>query len=85
MTDYQRARKELISFLVSISRPGRPMDEVDDNANLFDAGLIDSLAVIQIIQYLEQHYGINLQSSGINPSDLSSVGGIVAAIGRAAQ
>jgi acyl carrier protein len=76
-------RADLIEFLVSIARPGRPIDGMEDSSNLIDAGVIDSLALIQIIQYLEQRHGINLQASGIDPNDLSSIAGILAAADQA--
>jgi acyl carrier protein len=75
-------REELTSFLSSIARPGQVVEEIDDNANLVDAGVIDSLAMLQIILYLEQSFGLELQASGINPEDLNSIAGIMAATER---
>ncbi len=83
MTNGSMNRKDLIDFLALIARPGRPIDGMDDKSNLIDAGVIDSLALIQIIQYLEQNHGLNLQASGIDPNDLSSIAGILAAADRA--
>ncbi len=83
MGDRQQARQALIIFLRAIARPGSSLDEADDHTNLIDDGLIDSLALIQIIQYLEQEYGLNLQACGIDPNDLSTVAGILAAVERA--
>lgn len=73
-------RIELIEFLSTIARPGRPISDVADDVNLIDVGLLDSLALIQIISYLEQHHSLNLQSHGIDPNDLGSIEGIVQAI-----
>ena len=84
MVDRNREREALIDFLGSIARPGRLIDGADDHANLIDSGLIDSLALIQIIQYLEQKHGLDLQASGIDPNDLNSIAGILAAAEQAA-
>ena len=46
---------------------------------------MDSLVVIQVILYLEQNHGLNLQADGIDPSDLGSVSGILGAIERAGR
>ena len=44
---------------------------------------MDSLAVIQIILYLEQTYGLKLADHGIDPTDLGSIESILSAIDRA--
>ena len=85
MAARDRDREELISFLESIARPGRLIVDFDDNTNLFDAGAIDSLAVIQIIQYLEQKHDLNLLASGTDPNSLSSIAGILAAAGHVSE
>ncbi len=52
----------------------------EDDMNLVQAGVLDSFALIQIIFYLEQNYGLNLQKLGIDPADLVSIGGMMSAI-----
>jgi len=83
VTGQNNNRDDLIDFLNSIARPGRPVENANDDTNLIDAGLIDSLALIQIIQFLEESHGINLQASGIDPTSLNSISGILAAAEKA--
>lgn len=83
MRNQSAEREELVAFLGTICRPGQQIDGGDDDVNLFDAGLLDSLAVIQIILYLEQHHGINLIAAGIDPSGLGTIAGMLEAIERA--
>lgn len=83
MPEEHAIRSSLVQFLNSIARPGSSVDDVDDGTNLIQQGLIDSFAVIQIISYLEQEHDVNLHALGIDPTSLSSVGGILAAISRA--
>lgn len=85
MTGEDKKRDDLIEFLNSIARPGQPVENANDDTNLFDAGLVDSLALIQIIQFLEENHGINLLTSGIDPGSLNSISGILAAADRAAH
>ena len=77
-----RLRKELIRFLASISRSACRLEGVSDETNLFDEGIIDSFALIQIILHLEQDHGVDLQARGIDPNDLDSLNGILNAIQR---
>ena len=62
--DRQLTRNDLVSFLNTVTRPGFQVDGIDDDTNLIDAGVIDSLALIQIIFYLEQNHDLHLQSLG---------------------
>ena len=79
------SKREVIEFLASIARPGHSIEEVTDDVNLIDSGFIDSLALVQIITYLEQTYSLNLYQHGIDPNDLGSIAGIMRAIEKSGQ
>jgi acyl carrier protein len=83
--DAEAQRRALIDFLNSVARPGSSVEGLDDDTNLVRAGVIDSFALIQIIFYLEQNYDLNLPALGIDPADLGSIGGMLAAIARAGE
>ena len=85
MTTIELARKELVVFLGTIVRPGQRIDDVDDNTNLIDAGLIDSLALVQIITYLEDNFGLSLNAGNVDPNDLGSIAGMLRAIELASR
>lgn len=74
------ARRHLLDYLGSIARPGRSLEELADDDNLFDAGILDSLAVIQIIVFLEQEHGVDLAARRISPEELGTIGGILRAL-----
>ena len=76
-------REDLIAYLRTIARPGQQIDDIGDDINLFDSGVLDSLAVIQIILHLEQNHGVDMAAHGIDPVDLGTIGGILNAIERA--
>lgn len=79
----QTHREKLLAFLDSVSKPGSSAGDInDDDMNLVQAGVVDSFAIIQIIFYLEQDYGINLPALGIDPADLVSINGMLSAIDR---
>jgi acyl carrier protein len=85
MRNQDQLREELFAFLNTVARPGSQVDGVDDGVNLIDAGLIDSFALIQVILYLEQEHDLDIQALGIDPSDLGTISGIVAAITRSGE
>ena len=80
--DRERAKQDLVSFLRSIQRPDRPIEDLDEDESLVASGLIDSLAIIQIINHVEGTYGVDFLAGGINPSELRSVGSILDIIER---
>jgi len=85
MHEREQAREDLMAFLDTIMRPGIEPSSFSDETNLIDNGIIDSLAVIQIICYLEQNQGINLQATGVDPNDLGTISGILAVIGQSGR
>jgi acyl carrier protein len=72
----QRA-EDLMRFLRTIQKPDRPLDGLDERTSLIDSGLIDSLAVLEIVAYLEETYGLEFVEKGVDPEELSSIGGIL--------
>ena len=82
MTDREQHRRDLIEFLRTIQRPDYPLTAIDEESGLVESGLIDSLALLQIVTYLEETYGVDFNERGIDPEDLRSVNSILELIAR---
>lgn len=80
--DREQKKNDLIGFLRTVQRPDYPNGEIDENSSLIESGLIDSLALLQIVTYLEQTYDIDFREIGIDPAELRSVGLILNLIDR---
>ena len=74
------ARDGLLAFLRTIQKPDRPLDAVAETDSLVEAGLIDSLALLEIITFLEETHGIDFGAIGLEPEQLTSITGILAII-----
>jgi len=48
-------------------------NEFDDNYNLIDAGILDSLAIINVVTYLENQHQIEFGDDDIVPEHFMSV------------
>lgn len=46
---------------------------LDDTASFMDSGILDSVGVLQIILFLEEHYEIKLTDEEIIPENLDSI------------
>ena len=80
----QKNREDLIRFLHSIKRRNSEIGEIDDGQSLVESGLIDSLAALQIVTYLEEAYKIDFRDNAIDPGDLKTLGTILDIIERTA-
>lgn len=70
-------RDRLLVFLETIRRPGVPLSAIGDSANLVQAGLVDSLAILQIIEFLEGEFGVDFTITGLDPAQLTTIPSIL--------
>lgn len=68
---------DLKRFLRTIQKPNRPLESVGEHERLVASGLVDSLAIMQIVVHLEETYGIDFAASGFDPDRLATMGSIV--------
>ena len=73
----------LRQFLRTIQKPGVVVESLGLDDPLVASGLLDSLAIMQIVVYLEETYGIDFSASGFAPERLATMGSIVALIEQA--
>lgn len=70
-------REKLHAFLETIVRPDRDPGELRTAESLVESGLIDSLALIEIVTHLEDEYGFDFRERGVDPDELRSVDAIL--------
>jgi acyl carrier protein len=75
-------RERFLAFLQTILRPGIPLSAVEEHDGLLRSGLIDSLAVLSIVDYLETEYGIDFAERGLDPGQVASVSRVLDLIER---
>lgn len=77
ISDREQRLKHLQRFLQGIQKPNRPMESVGFDESLVESGLIDSLAIVQIVVYLEETYSLDFSARGLDPERLVSMASIV--------
>ncbi len=70
--------QEEVLKIVRAAIPGHP--EIDMITPLLDAGLVDSLSIIEIVTQLEDHFGFQLPDRLLVPEVFSDVAAIAAAV-----
>jgi acyl carrier protein len=73
----ERHREKLLRFLETIRKPDRPLEGLAGDAGLVDSGLIDSLALVEIVVFLETEYAMDFEERGIDPAELASIESIL--------
>ncbi|OGV73236.1 MAG: hypothetical protein A3B82_05950 [Methylophilales bacterium RIFCSPHIGHO2_02_FULL_57_10] len=75
--DREQWRQDLIQFLRTIQKPYQSIENISAHDSLVASGLIDSLAIVQIVVYLENTYEIDFASRGFDPERLASINSIL--------
>ncbi len=69
---------EILTFIEDnlLFRSGR--DALDPSESLLEAGLVDSIGVLELVAFLEKRFGIKVADAEIVPENLDSVRGVTA-------
>ena len=57
-------------------------DEMEDDINLLESGIIDSLGLIRLIEYLENTFSLNIPDEEVLAENFESMSAIVALLGK---
>lgn len=60
----------------------REDQQLDREANLIEGGVLDSMTLIRLISFLEEHYGIDIPDQDILPDNFRSMNAIETFLAR---
>ena len=63
----------LRSFIQDSFLPGTPGVRLDEGTSFLDTGLIDSTGVLELVDFLEEQFGIAVEDSELVPENLDSI------------
>jgi len=61
--------QDLHAHIISTQLPGESPDSVALDEDLLDSGILDSLAIMQLVAYLEKEYAITIPTAEIEPDN----------------
>ena len=73
-------QKELRQYIGS--ELGRDVSGVADSESLLEAGVIDSMGVLELVSFIEKHYRIAVSEDEMMPENFDTVDAIAAFIER---
>jgi acyl carrier protein len=73
---------DLQSFILEELTPGRGIAAIAPDDDLLARGIIDSLAVMALVEFLEERYGVRVGTEDLQPGNFRDVHAIEAFIER---
>ena len=64
-------KAEIKDFIMNEFLPGEPADSVDDTTPLITGGVLDSIATVRLISFLEEKYSVRIEPHEMNADYLN--------------
>jgi acyl carrier protein len=75
-------KQELRDYIVDTFLFGDTEIEFNDNDSFIEKGIINSTAILEVITFLEEKYGVKIEDDEILPENLDSLDNISSFIGK---
>ncbi|WP_285729272.1 acyl carrier protein [Nocardiopsis sp. ATB16-24] len=72
MTTQERVR----GHIVSVHAPELAEEEIPGDYDLLINGVIDSLALLELVEWIQKEFGVSAMDTEISPTDLSTIDSI---------
>ena len=78
MEDLKKVKDEVRKYIheTSLSDPSK----IQDDTLIFDTGLLDSMGLLFLIEFINENYKIEVNDEELNPENFDSINSIVAFI-----
>ncbi|MGH0037948.1 MAG: acyl carrier protein [Myxococcota bacterium] len=64
---------DLMTWACEISEDGLSLDDLDENAGMFDAGYVDSMSYVEILARIDERYGVAVPDDQVVGSSFSDL------------
>ena len=71
MTD--DSRTVIKNFIIKEFLPGEDPSELTDTTPLITGGVLDSIATLKLVMFIEERFGISLQAHEVDPEHLDTI------------
>ena len=66
-------KEQIRTFILGEFLPGEKAENLTDTTELISSGIVDSLATLRLVSYLEEQFGISVAAHEMVPENLNSV------------
>ena len=74
MKNEETIKKEIRNYIIEASLSNN--EEIKDNTLVFEAGLLDSMGLLFLIEFLNENYKIEVNDEELNPKNFESINSI---------
>jgi acyl carrier protein len=71
--DVDEIRKIIRQFILEHFLPGEGPDDLSDDSDLKEDGVLDSLSTLKLVSFLEERFGIDFVPEDLGHGSLSSI------------
>ncbi|MDY6950009.1 MAG: acyl carrier protein [Thermodesulfobacteriota bacterium] len=75
-------KEQILSFIVENFLFGESGDDLKETDSFLDTGIIDSTGVLEIVSYIEETYGFQVEDEDLIPENLDSIANVATYIER---
>lgn len=72
MTD-DAIKQDIKNFIMSEFLPGESPDELTDSTPLISGGVLDSIATLKLVMYVEEKYRVSLEPHEVDKENLDTL------------
>ena len=72
----EETKKTVKNYILEQFLPGEDPDELTDAIPLITGGILDSLAALKLVQFLEEMYGIQFEAHEVDVDNLNTIASI---------
>ena len=72
-------------FIVDELLVGGKETRIEPNQSLLDSGILDSLALLRLISFIEEHFGVTIDDGEVIPENFETIKEISALVKRKKQ
>lgn len=78
-------RQQLRSFILENYLFTDDQSALADNSSFLDGGILDSMGILELIDYLDETFAIKVEGDELIPDNLDSIDSLIAFIGKKSQ
>ena len=81
----ESVRQQLRSFILENYLFTDDQSALADNSSFLDGGILDSMGILELIDYLDETFAIKVEGDELIPDNLDSIDSLIAFIGKKSQ
>ena len=80
MSESERIEKSVKEFILQEFLPGEDPNELTDSTPLVSGGILDSLAVLKLVEFLEEEFRVEIEAHEADEEHLNTIEAICSLI-----